>query len=168
VAGAPGDDDAKVDQGAAFVFVPCPTITVNPATLPAGTVGAAFSQTLTATGGTAPFTFSFSGSLPPGLTLSQAGVISGTPTAAGSFSFTVQALLNNTSCTGTRAFTLVIATPPAAVVTVEDDDHNGRNAALAGVAAGAAGFFAGRALAPAGLAVGGSRSFQPLPLCQHA
>jgi FG-GAP repeat/Putative Ig domain len=150
VAGAPRDDDAKVDQGAAFVFVRCPTITVNPATLPAGTVGAAYSQTLTATDGTAPFTFSFSGSLPPGLTLSQAGVISGTPTAAGAFSFTVQALLNNTSCTGTRAFTLVIATPSPAVVTVEDDDNNGRNAALAGVAAGAAGFFAGRALAPSG------------------
>jgi large repetitive protein len=149
VAGAPIDDVAKVDQGAAFVFVPCPTITVNPATLPAGTVGAAFSQTLTATGGTAPFTFSFSsGALPPGLTLSQAGVISGTPTAAGAFTFTVQAL-NSTGCTGTRAFTLFIATPPA-VVTVEDDDNNARNAALAGVAAGAAGFFAGRALAPGG------------------
>src|SRR5262249_1767891 len=151
VAGAPGDDDAKVDQGAAFVFVPCPTIPVNPATLPAGTVGAAFSQTLTATGGTAPFTFTvFSGALPPGLTLSQAGVISGTPTAAGSFSFTVQALLNNTSCTGTRAFTLVIVTPPPAVVAVEDDDHNARNAVLAGAAAGAAGLFAGRALASGG------------------
>jgi FG-GAP repeat/Putative Ig domain len=150
VAGAPLDDGAKVDQGAAFVFVPCPTITVNPATLPAGTVGAAFSQTLTATGGTAPFTFSVSsGALPPGLTLSQAGVISGTPTAAGSFSFTVQALLNNTSCTGTRAFTLFIATPPA-VVAAEDDDHNARNAVLAGAAAGAAGLFAGRALASGG------------------
>src|SRR5262249_65656 len=68
VAGAPGDDNgANINQGAAFVFVPCPTITVNPATLPTGTVGAAFSQTLTATGGTTPFTFSFSGALPPGL-----------------------------------------------------------------------------------------------------
>jgi len=150
VAGAPGDDNgANINQGAAFVFVPCPTITVNPATLPTGTVGAAFSQTLTATGGTTPFTFSFSGALPPGLTLSSAGVISGTPTAAGAFSFTVQAL-NSTGCTGTRAFTLVIVTPPSAVVAVEDHDHNARNAVLAGAAAGAAGLFAGRALASGG------------------
>src|SRR5262245_58624713 len=132
------------------LVISCPTITVNPATLPNGTVGAAFSQTLTATGSPGPFTFSVSAPRPPGLPLSPAGVISGTPTAAGSFSFTVQALDNNTGCPGTRSFTLVIATPPSAVVAVEDHDHNGRNAALAGVAAGAAGFFAGRALAPGG------------------
>jgi hypothetical protein len=138
------------------VFVSCPTITVNPETLATGTVGAAYSQTLTATGGTAPFNFTVSsGALPPGLTLSSDGVLSGTPTAAGIFSFTVQAL-DNTGCPGTRTFTVVIATPPPAVVAVvdddddDDDDNNGRNAALVGVAAGAAGLFAGRALASDG------------------
>jgi hypothetical protein len=155
VAGAPleddaKEDDAKVDQGAVFVFVRCPLITISPATLPAGTVGVPYSQTLTATGGTAPFTFTVSsGALPPGLTLSSAGAISGTPTAAGTFFFTVQAL-NSTGCTGTRAFTLVIATPPPAVVAVDDDDNTARTAALVGAAAGAAGLFAGRALAPGG------------------
>ncbi len=133
------------------LVISCPTITINPATLPNGTVGTAFSQTLTATGGTGPFTFSVSsGTLPPGLTLSSAGVISGTPTAAGSFSFTVQAL-DSTGCPGTRAFAVVIASPSAAVVVVEDDDDNNvRNAVLAGVGAGAAGFFGGRALAGGG------------------
>ncbi|PYR52930.1 MAG: hypothetical protein DMF89_01060, partial [Acidobacteria bacterium] len=64
-------------------------VTTNP-TLPAGNVGTAYSQTLTATGGfgalawmVASFNY-----LPPGLTLSSAGVLSGTPTQSGQFVFT--------------------------------------------------------------------------------
>ena len=87
-----------------------PTITINPETLPAGTIGAAFNQTLTTTGGRALHLSVSSGSLPPGLTLSSAGVISGTPTTTGTFSFTVQAL-DSRGCTGTRAFALVISCP---------------------------------------------------------
>jgi Putative Ig domain len=57
----------------------------------AGTVGAAYSAQLSATGGTAPYSFSvISGSLPNGLTLSSTGAISGTPTAAGTANFTAQ------------------------------------------------------------------------------
>jgi hypothetical protein len=56
-----------------------------------GVVSKAYSFTLTAAGGTAPYTWSlFGGSLPPGFTLSGAGVISGTPTRNGDFSFTVR------------------------------------------------------------------------------
>lgn len=62
-------------------------------TLPNATVGAAYSQSLTATGGTTPYTYSITaGSLPAGLTLSQSGdaaVISGTPTTPGASSFTL-------------------------------------------------------------------------------
>jgi len=62
-------------------------------TLPNATVGAAYSQSLTATGGTTPYTYSITaGSLPPGLSLSQSGnaaVISGTPTTPGASSFTL-------------------------------------------------------------------------------
>ena len=59
-------------------------LTVNPATLPATVVGHGYSQTVSATGGTGPYTFTIStGALPPGLTLDPAtGVISGTPTSA--------------------------------------------------------------------------------------
>ena len=70
----------------------CPPITVNPSTLPNGTTIVAYSQTITASGGSSPYTFTVSsGSLPGGLTLTTAGVLSGTPTAAGSFTFTVKA-----------------------------------------------------------------------------
>ncbi len=59
----------------------CPTITVS-STLPNGTIGVAYNATITASGGTSPYTFAVaSGALPPGLALSSGGVISGTPTA---------------------------------------------------------------------------------------
>jgi hypothetical protein len=62
------------------------------ATLPSASVGTAYSATLKATGGTAPYSFTTaSGGLPSGLSLSSTtGVISGTPTASGQFNFAVQ------------------------------------------------------------------------------
>ncbi len=55
---------------------------------PAGLVSTAYTDTLTATGGTTPYTWSVNaGSLPPGITLTSAGVLTGTPTAAGSYTF---------------------------------------------------------------------------------
>ncbi|MFN8639973.1 MAG: putative Ig domain-containing protein, partial [Dehalococcoidia bacterium] len=57
---------------------------IAPASLPGGQVGVAYSQTLSASGSTAPYTWTVSaGSLPAGLTLSTAGVISGSPTTPG-------------------------------------------------------------------------------------
>jgi hypothetical protein len=76
------------------------TLAVSTSTLPAGTIGTSYSQTLAATGGTTPYTWSkTTGSLPAGFTLSTAGVISGTPTSgvvavAAGYSHTV-ALKNN-------------------------------------------------------------------------
>jgi Ice-binding-like/Putative Ig domain/IPTL-CTERM motif len=91
----------------------CPVITVNPATLPPGVIGTPFSQTVSATGGTARFTFTVSsGALPPGLTLnSTTGVISGTPTTAGQFNFTITAT-DATSCPGARPYSIVIPVLP--------------------------------------------------------
>ena len=54
----------------------CPVLTITPASLGSGIVGTAYNQTLTASNGTAPYTWSvISGSLPPGLALSSAGAI---------------------------------------------------------------------------------------------
>jgi hypothetical protein len=84
-----------------------PVITSAPA-LPAGTVGSAYSTTLTATG-TPTITWSLqSGSLPAGLGFSAAGVLSGIPTAAGTFGFTIQAA-NATAPNASQTVSITIA-----------------------------------------------------------
>jgi large repetitive protein len=66
-------------------------ITVAPASLPTLTAGTPFSQTLSSSGGLAPYTYTLqSGVLPIGLSLTSAGVLSGTPTQRGAYSFSVR------------------------------------------------------------------------------
>jgi hypothetical protein len=70
----------------------CSALTITTTDLPGGTVGTAYSATMAATGGVAPYTWAItSGTLPPGILMSTSGVFSGTPTKAGTFNFTVQA-----------------------------------------------------------------------------
>lgn len=88
----------------------CPTITLSPATLPNGTVGASYNQTLTASGGTGPYTFAvIAGALPAGLTLAPSGGLSGTPTTAGSSQPTIRATDVN-GCFAETAFAISMAT----------------------------------------------------------
>ncbi len=95
----------------------CPAITVGPTTLPAPVVGSAYSQSITATGGTAGYTFALaSGSLPPGLALaSDTGLISGTTTQAGAVSFVVR-VTDLYGCVATQSYT-VTPTCPAITLT---------------------------------------------------
>ncbi len=89
--------------------VGCPTITLSPSTLANGTQNSAYSATITASGGANPYTFAVStGSIPAGLTLSTAGLLSGTPSAAGESNFTVIATDSN-GCTGSLAYTLTVS-----------------------------------------------------------
>jgi uncharacterized protein YhjY with autotransporter beta-barrel domain len=114
--------DSSTGVGAPFsttrtfsVTISAPTITVAPATLPNPTVGVAYSQTVTAAGGTAPYTFAVTaGALPAGMSLAGGGALSGTPTAAGTFNFTVTAT-DNGGFTGSRAYTITVAAPTIAV-----------------------------------------------------
>ena len=91
--------------------VGAPTVSIAPATLTAAPAYAAYSQTLTATGGIGPHSFAVTaGALPPGLTLSSAGVLSGTVGAAGTYNFTVTATESSAGAyTGSRAYTLTVS-----------------------------------------------------------
>ena len=85
------------------------TISISTApSLPAGTIGSSYSETLAAVGGTPPFTWTLtSGSLPTGLALAPTGSISGTPTTAGTSTFTLQ-VKGATTAIASQQFTLVI------------------------------------------------------------
>ncbi len=86
-----------------------PPIAVDPPALPDGTVGTAYSQSIVASGGTAPYAFAVvSGALPGGLTLNASGLLGGVPTASGSSTFEVQATDAN-GATGSRQYALQIA-----------------------------------------------------------
>lgn len=104
------------------IVIAAPTIIIAPTSLPSGATGAAYSQTVTASGGTAPYIYAVTaGALPAGLSLSSSGALAGTPTASGSFNFTVTATDATTGSsapyTGVQAYTLVIAAPTVTVDT---------------------------------------------------
>lgn len=98
--------------GVSFTGIP-PVVPLD-VVLPNGTVGSAYSTTITVTGGTGPYTFAITaGTLPSGLSLNTStGVISGTATTAGSSSFTIQAT-DSLGATGSTAFSLVVGAAPA-------------------------------------------------------
>lgn len=108
-----------------------PTITLAPTSLSNATVGAAYSAAITASGGTLAYTYALNGTLPAGLTLSSAGVLSGTPTAGGTFTFDVTATDSSTGTnapfTATRSYSLIVQVP---TITLSPSS-------LTGVAAGA-------------------------------
>ncbi|HVU15367.1 MAG TPA: DUF4082 domain-containing protein [Candidatus Didemnitutus sp.] len=104
----------SVSKGATLTVTPA-TLAIATTSLPSGTVSTAYSATLAATGGTPPYTWSITaGTLPQGLTLSSAGVISGTPLAVGTFNLTVKAVDSGTTAqNASKALSLVIALQPA-------------------------------------------------------
>ncbi|WP_052951656.1 putative Ig domain-containing protein [Devosia soli] len=102
------------DSNSYTLTVGAPTIAISPASLPAGTAGSSYSQSLSAFGGTAPHSFSISGVLPSGITLTPTGLLSGTPLAAGSYTFSVivtDSTTGNGPHTASISQTLVIAAP---------------------------------------------------------
>jgi len=120
--------------------------------LPGALVGVPYSVTLQSTGGKAPITWTLvSGTLPTGLFLSSAGVISGTPTGTGTFTFTVQAVDSSTTpqkvtqtlnlVVDKRSTTTAVSLSPASVpatagsvatVTVTDSEPTGAATAPSG------------------------------------
>ena len=107
--------NASSTQALGITINPAP-VTVTTSALANGTVGSAYSATLAAAGGNGTYTFSLAnGSLPAGLTLAG-NLISGTPTAAGSSTFTVKAA-DTTGSSGTQPLTITVDPAPVNLVT---------------------------------------------------
>jgi hypothetical protein len=86
--------------------LPC----VQPCPLGAGIVGSAYSYQLAASGGTAPYTFSLvSGTLPSGINFISSGLLSGTPSVAGTSTFTVQVCDSLSACSPTLQVSILIS-----------------------------------------------------------
>jgi hypothetical protein len=96
-------------QGVASV----PVLVITTTTLPGGAAGTAYSRTLAATRGTPPYKWTKnSGTFPSGLVLSSAGVVSGEPHAAGTFTFTVRVTDSSSPAqTATQQLNITIAAP---------------------------------------------------------
>jgi uncharacterized delta-60 repeat protein len=110
---ATGVRSGSIIESIRQVYIACPAIATT--ALPAGTQGVAYATTITAPGAIGVVSFSTASALPSGLTLSAAGVVAGTPTQTGTFSFTVTAIDSTSGCAGSRPYTLTInpVTTPA-------------------------------------------------------
>ncbi len=90
-----------------FSRVPlCPDIDVTPDVLPNGELTVMYSETLSASGGTGPYTYALAGMLPDSLGLA-ADVISGTPTVEGIFPFSIVAT-DSLDCEGSQAYSVIV------------------------------------------------------------
>jgi len=91
----------------------------SPATLPQGAVGSAYSVQLTASGGAPPYSWRLTGGiLPPGLTLSSAGLISGTPTTSGTYGCSIE-VNDSAAAADSRGFSITIGATGPSTITLE-------------------------------------------------
>lgn len=102
------------DVGGSGTVITAPKITTADTDLPDGTVGTEYKQTLTATGSNIRWS---SNDLPAWLTLDSDGTISGTPTTANTYTFTVTA--KNSAGSDDKTFTLTIGVAPVYSITAE-------------------------------------------------
>jgi hypothetical protein len=99
------------------LIVQAATLSISTASVPAGTVGAAYNFGLQASNSNPPLTWSATGNLPPGIQLAaSSGILAGTPTTAGSYTFTTH-VQDSTSATAQATFTLVVNPQPLTIVT---------------------------------------------------
>lgn len=111
------DNASRTAEANFSISINSSNITLTNTSLPAAQLNQSYSTALSASGGTAPFTFSVvSGSIPAGMSLSTAGVISGTPTVSGTFNFAVQ-VRDNVPTTAVFNLSLVVGNSAIAITT---------------------------------------------------
>jgi hypothetical protein len=111
------DNCGSMTDATFTVMLPCPTVTLNPVSLPSAAVSTAYNQTLTASPAGTAYSFALtSGTLPAGLTLNSNGSFSGAPTQSGVFNFRVTAT-GFGACSGFRDYALTVSCPGISITT---------------------------------------------------
>jgi len=121
------DAAGQIDEASVQLVIDAPAIVIAPSAIPAGRVGEVYDQTLTASGGTAPYQFTTTGTLPAGMRLSMTGQLRGTPLEPGTFAVQVTA----TDALGFdvgQTYTLIVA--EKAPITNADTATTSANAAV--------------------------------------
>ena len=110
---------------------------MTPANLPSGVLGQSYSQSLGALSATPPLTFTqTAGALPPGLTLSASGLVSGTPTGSGSYGFAVNVVDSQGRTASANIGILISGPPPTVQPATIPDGVVGQNYSVAFSASG--------------------------------
>jgi hypothetical protein len=109
------DANNKNGSKALSIVVSPPVLTITTTTLPSGRFGDAYSQTLVASGGTPPYTWTVGAGLPPGITLSSTGTLSGSPGQPGEYTFTVT-VRDASNTTDTQSLTITITNIPLDII----------------------------------------------------
>jgi hypothetical protein len=99
-------------------------VSVTTTAVPAGRVGTPYSTTLAATPGVGPYSWTKqSGTLPPGVSITAGGVLTGTPTTPGTYNFVVQVTDSHSPAgTATKAFSITVTNPAFHIVTASLPD----------------------------------------------
>lgn len=100
-------DSANVSSSRSFSITINPSFLITTTSLPPATLGAFYEQTFAASGGSAPYTWTLSGTPAPGLSLNANGTLSGVPNQAGSYSFLIVAA-DSLGQQTTKSFNLVV------------------------------------------------------------
>ena len=120
----PAFPNSKPSQGKFTVRI-VPQATITTTSLAPTRIGVPYTTTLQSSGAETQWWSVAGGALPPGLALKQDGTLTGTPTAVGSFTFTVKLLAPGPDRVATKDLTLVVAAPVAAAAPAPEPSEVG-------------------------------------------